>query len=471
MSENATCEQQDNTKKREPISLAVAADVTQSPIPDKLQDHARVGAVGYRLQSLLPHHPSPKRHISSLKNELNHPAAAIPATRGSSTSTKSNGGEAQRLDDENNTAESSPPQPPNNKFIFTRMFHAILHPPSIPHVQVNRNINQGHNPNANYLNDAGDMKCSSASSATNHACSTNCVPNCSRRQSQKQVEDTTAQSQAEQTIDNSGPTNQTSSHRPASLSATFVASALSFASNFQNHIHSNTQTKQREHKRPGPFFPFPFHSQTTQSTNKIDIPRYSGPLLYNTSNHEQHDAVVTTVLHVFRLYHQGYDVNEYSLRESNVGSSSAAGDESEGDLTESNGLNENGGRKGVLHAVDVRARHALSAVGFEFRCVACQSCSEEGDGNCKHEIEGVSHTRCLDCVTRLCHVPSNTAVTKDNRKMFIADGKMYDAIADLCQFSAQEIMAETCDLCWVTICGGKGGGLGAQTLGDRKSVV
>jgi hypothetical protein len=51
---------------------------------------------------------------------------------------------------------------------------------------------------------------------------------------------------------------------------------------------------------------------------------------------------------------------------------------------------------------------------------------------------------------------------KENRQMFIADGKMYDAVADLCQAVAQEIMAETCDLVWVTICDGRGGGLHAQ---------
>jgi hypothetical protein len=64
-----------------------------------------------------------------------------------------------------------------------------------------------------------------------------------------------------------------------------------------------------------------------------------------------------------------------------------------------------------------------------------------------------------DCTTRLYHIRSNTAVTKENRRTFIADGKMYEVLAHICQAAAQEIMAETCDLVWVTICDGKGGGL------------
>ncbi|KAL9185166.1 hypothetical protein ACHAXT_002943 [Thalassiosira profunda] len=42
---------------------------------------------------------------------------------------------------------------------------------------------------------------------------------------------------------------------------------------------------------------------------------------------------------------------------------------------------------------------------------------------------------------------------------------MYDAIADLCQAAAQEIMAETCNLTWLTICDGKGGGRHAEYQG------
>jgi len=102
---------------------------------------------------------------------------------------------------------------------------------------------------------------------------------------------------------------------------------------------------------------------------------------------------------------------------------------------------------------------------LEFHLDLCQNCcgengSTEGNTTCKSDGQGDSQ-RCSECVTRLYHVPSNTAVTADNRRTFIADGKMYDAIGNLCQAAAQEIMAEKCDLVWVTICDGKGGGLRA----------
>jgi len=117
---------------------------------------------------------------------------------------------------------------------------------------------------------------------------------------------------------------------------------------------------------------------------------------------------------------------------------------------------------------DHRARHALSSLGFEFRLIKCEKCqknkeqasiAEEDDNTCQQEI---SDSRCFDCITRLYHTPSNTAVTGDNRRTYIADGTMYDAVSNLVQSAAQEIMAETFDLVWVTICDGKGGDVAQQ---------
>jgi hypothetical protein len=55
-------------------------------------------------------------------------------------------------------------------------------------------------------------------------------------------------------------------------------------------------------------------------------------------------------------------------------------------------------------------------------------------------------------MTRLFHKESNTMITMKNRKEFIADGDMYDAIARVTQEYAQEVMAKDGDLEWVTIC-------------------
>mmetsp|Transcript_22183 Transcript_22183/g.45207 ORF Transcript_22183/g.45207 Transcript_22183/m.45207 type:complete len:378 (-) Transcript_22183:85-1218(-) len=71
---------------------------------------------------------------------------------------------------------------------------------------------------------------------------------------------------------------------------------------------------------------------------------------------------------------------------------------------------------------------------------------------------------CPDCITRLYHIPTSTFITSENRKVFIADGTMYDEFADLCQAAAQEIMAEKCKLTWVTICDGKNGSVNTRQM-------
>ena len=65
-------------------------------------------------------------------------------------------------------------------------------------------------------------------------------------------------------------------------------------------------------------------------------------------------------------------------------------------------------------------------------------------------------TRIRSChktqMTRLFHIQSNTMLTEANRKEFIADGDMYDAVARCAQEYAQEIMMEEGNLEWVTVC-------------------
>jgi hypothetical protein len=54
-------------------------------------------------------------------------------------------------------------------------------------------------------------------------------------------------------------------------------------------------------------------------------------------------------------------------------------------------------------------------------------------------------------MTRLFHAESNTMITMKNRKQFIADGDMYDAVARVCQQYAQEVMIREGNLEWVTV--------------------
>ncbi|KAL3926765.1 MAG: hypothetical protein SGBAC_013343 [Bacillariaceae sp.] len=52
---------------------------------------------------------------------------------------------------------------------------------------------------------------------------------------------------------------------------------------------------------------------------------------------------------------------------------------------------------------------------------------------------------------RLFHNETDTMITSENRKEFIADGDMYDAIATACQEYAQEVMMNVGDLEWVDV--------------------
>ena len=203
----------------------------------------------------------------------------------------------------------------------------------------------------------------------------------------------------------------------------------------------------------------PFHTQSSLSSieRRSDV-HSRGPLLHGTSNYDQHHAVITTALHVFHLYQQGDEITRHSHHEGDV-----YADDRQRCSAEREGARDErqDGSGKIQYAFDHRARNALRSLGFEFRM------NLENDRtatNCKCDGTGRSN-ECLDCVTRLYHVPSNTAITNENRQTFIADGKMYDIIADLCQAVAQEIMAETCDLVWVTVCDGRGGGLRAQRQG------
>jgi len=504
-------------KKRPPVSLAVAADVPQAEIPENASqsNHARGGAVAQHLQSLLSHISSNERIIASLKSELNHEestassgraaaaAAAAAATEEVSESkkegcTKSNEDSEAKPppssggnDIQNAAEESSPQQQHPKEFLLRRVMHAIdnyLHPPSklLPHLHFaspHRHHHQGHRLGSSRLH-------ASSVEQSNHACGLDCLPDCQLKQPQQQQQ----QQQTNDKTHHKRPSVslRSSSRRLSAMSASISSTVSSaIASNFHTTSHSrtnnndnhptttssskSTQPETTEQPQPKPFFPFnPFHmglgssSQSQSQTKRSSARFFRGPLLYGTSDHEEHDAVITTAVHVCNLYKSGQDVTRQQYTGRN--------DESDGDVESSaiveddidaggedlsHGFREDECHKGK-DAFDCRARHALSSLGFEFRLDMCQNCRgennpTEGKRSCKSDGSGES--RCSDCVTRLYHTQSNTAVTGENRRTYIADGTMYDAIANLCQSAAQEIIAERCNLVWVTVCDGKGGGL------------
>lgn len=59
---------------------------------------------------------------------------------------------------------------------------------------------------------------------------------------------------------------------------------------------------------------------------------------------------------------------------------------------------------------------------------------------------------CKHCATRLHHIDTNTCITDENRKLFIADGEMYEQVTRLAQECAQEAMRRAGNLEWITVC-------------------
>ena len=289
---------------------------------------------------------------------------------------------------------------------FHKFLHNVFHTSSKP-----RHHHQGHRFNS-----------VQSSGATTHHCDINsaCVPACTVSSSQICGHTDSNQPQ-------SLPQTQESEQQEARRHMPLFRSSLRFPS-FKTKLH------------------MPFHSNTAQ-LSKSQIERtlshkYHGEFLSGTTTWEQHEAKVKSILHICELYQLGYDLKEYSQKENN------------GNVTDDSQCDDATKEDNFAPTLfDTRARRTLSSVGFEFRLEKCDDCTKKtakNDFNCER------------CITRLYYKPSNTAVTNENRRKFIADGKMYDAIADLCQSAAQEIMAETCNLIWVTVCDGKGGGLSTR---------
>ena len=88
----------------------------------------------------------------------------------------------------------------------------------------------------------------------------------------------------------------------------------------------------------------------------------------------------------------------------------------------------------------------LVGMGFEYRLVRCPlHISEEAS-----QKESTSY--CLDCVTRLFHVPSETMITPSNRNDYITDGPMFDHVSCMCQEMTQARLQKEYALKFITIC-------------------
>ena len=58
---------------------------------------------------------------------------------------------------------------------------------------------------------------------------------------------------------------------------------------------------------------------------------------------------------------------------------------------------------------------------------------------------------CHLCHRRLYHIHTNTPISIENRKKFIADGDMYESVAELCQEYAHQVLCEEAKMEWITV--------------------
>lgn len=59
---------------------------------------------------------------------------------------------------------------------------------------------------------------------------------------------------------------------------------------------------------------------------------------------------------------------------------------------------------------------------------------------------------CQECATRLYYIGTDTLITEENRKQYIADGAMYEQVTRLAQECAHEEMQRAGNLEWITVC-------------------
>lgn len=117
-------------------------------------------------------------------------------------------------------------------------------------------------------------------------------------------------------------------------------------------------------------------------------------------------------------------------------------------------------RQSIAIMKDLKGAEGLRTVGLEYRTVPLDPTDSPQESKEKPgDDQATSSTNTEPSewdppptMTRLFHAESNTMITMENRKEFIADGDMYDQVARLCQEYAQEVMIEDGGLEWVTLC-------------------
>lgn len=109
----------------------------------------------------------------------------------------------------------------------------------------------------------------------------------------------------------------------------------------------------------------------------------------------------------------------------------------------------------TLDAVQgLHGREGLARLGFTYRWIPCEACGGEDATDTDAAAAAAQSTTCHHCAQRLVYQEADvkpTRITEHNRKDYIADGKMYEAVCRLAQEVAQECLAEVGDLEWKTV--------------------
>jgi len=133
-----------------------------------------------------------------------------------------------------------------------------------------------------------------------------------------------------------------------------------------------------------------------------------------------------------------------------------------------NAVNWTGPKGLTVHGLQPSAEAALTTTSLSSTSIRSSTSSDNGGGgqgtdsgsvdlstDCVAAEEAAvmekQQGRCNFCIQRLYHVESNTMIDADNRKLYIADGDMYDVVARLCQEYAFDCMCKEANLKWVTI--------------------
>lgn len=232
-------------------------------------------------------------------------------------------------------------------------------------------------------------------------------------------------------------------------SMSHAASAVGHSSKRLLFIHPSPSPKQRNRSRPSKPPPPP--------TSQVSCKVRGGVLLRGCWTDDEHRQRAREVVETLRALHgqEGLAACGFEYRLVNLNgdgqavapsrsSMDALSTEDQSDVPDLMG--EPGDGDGSV--VETSHQDGIAPVGDEGSHCDCDNDLNDRSGKnaCKCDSKRPART-----MTRLFHIESDTMITETNRKEFIADGDMYDAVARVAMQYAQDVMIREGELEWVTI--------------------